>query len=71
VLPLAKARCVFINGAQLHTQTTQSVRFRRFKPGRIGEKNSTLREITDKIQSSLPKIQSAMDFNNNQSVITI
>ncbi|EFX89797.1 ovarian tumor-like protein [Daphnia pulex] len=68
VLPLAKTRCLFINGTQLHTQTTQSVRFRRFKPGRIGEKNSTLREITDKIQSSLPKIQSAMDFNNNQAI---
>lgn len=68
VLPLAKTRCLFINGTQLHAQSTQSVRFRRFKPGRIGEKSSTLREISDKIQSSLPKIQSAMDFNNNQAV---
>lgn len=68
VLPLAKTRCLFINGTQLHAQSAQSVRFRRFKPGRLGEKNSTLREISDKIQCSLPKIQSAMDFNNNQSV---
>lgn len=68
MLPLAKTRCLFINGTQLHAQSTQSVRFRRFKPGRLGEKSSTLREISDKIQCSLPKIQSSMDFNNNQSV---
>ncbi|KZS04492.1 uncharacterized protein LOC116925177 [Daphnia magna] len=68
VLPLAKTRCLLINGTQLHSQTTQSVRFRRFKPSRIGEKNTTLREITDKIQCSLPKMQSAVDFNNNQTI---
>lgn len=71
VLPLAKTRCLLINGTQLHSQTTQSVRFRRFKPSRIGEKNTTLREITDKIQCSLPKMQSAVDFNNNQTVVKI
>lgn len=66
VLPLPKTRCLLINGTPLAQATTQTaVRLRRLKSSRMSEKAVTLREITDKLQNSIPKLQNTVDLNNN------